>query len=156
MDAREQTKLHISMVKMFLDRICMDLAIRGKDHDASKLESPEVEMFDKFTKKLKGSTYGSDEYKGFLKEMGPALKHHYDNNRHHPEHHKDGVDGMNIIDVVEMLCDWKAATMRHADGDILKSIDINTKRFNLSPQLTAIFRNTVRDLGWANESETQS
>lgn len=41
------------------------------------------------------------------------------------------------------VCDWKAAVMRHADGDINKSVEINTKRFNISPQLVAIIKNTI-------------
>jgi hypothetical protein len=53
------------------------------------------------------------------------------------------VDGMNLLDLVEMFCDWKAATMRHADGDISRSITQNTERFSLSPQLAQIFQNTV-------------
>ena len=38
-------------------------------------------------------------------------------NRHHPEHFgEDGIRGMNLPDVVEMLCDWKAASERTKDG----------------------------------------
>jgi hypothetical protein len=33
---------------------------------------------------------------------------------------------------------------RHADGNVNKSIDINEKRFAMSEQLAAIFRNTAR------------
>jgi hypothetical protein len=50
---------------------------------------------------------------------------------------------MNLFDILEMLIDWCAACKRHADGDINKSIEINTKRFNLSPQLVNIFKNTI-------------
>jgi hypothetical protein len=50
---------------------------------------------------------------------------------------------MNLFDILEMLIDWCAACKRHADGDIEKSIEINTKRFNLSPQLVNIIKNTV-------------
>jgi hypothetical protein len=56
------------------------------------------------------------------------------------------ISQMNIIDVIEMFCDWRAATLRHADGDINKSIDINQNRFNISDQLSEIFRNTVEIL----------
>ena len=76
--------------------------------------------------------------------MGPALAHHYANNRHHPEHHKNGVDDMTLIDVLEMLIDWKAASERHNDGNILKSIEKNADRFGLSPQLVKILENTAK------------
>lgn len=53
------------------------------------------------------------------------------------------INNMNLFDILEMLIDWTAACKRHADGDINKSIEINTKRFNLSPQLVNILKNTI-------------
>jgi len=139
----KQTEEHIKNVKMFLGYIVDEIIERGVTHDKSKLEEPELETFCTYTKKLANSTYGSEEYKTFLKEMKPALDHHYAENRHHPEHFKKGIDDMNILDLIEMLCDWKAATMRHNDGNIIKSIEYNTKRFNLSEQLKNILLNSV-------------
>lgn len=95
---------------------------------------------------LKGITYGSDEYKAQLEKLKPALSHHYAHNSHHPEHYVTGIDGMNLLDVIEMLVDWKAASERHADGDIMRSIDINSERFKISPQLRSILENTVTAL----------
>jgi len=117
--------------------------------DQTKLSDNEKNVFDIYTPKLKNSTYGSDEYKIFLKEMKVALDHHYENNRHHPEHFKNGIKDMTLIDIVEMFCDWKAATMRHADGDLVKSIELNKKRFNYSDDLEQIFKNTAEYLLWA-------
>ena len=147
-DQRSETLAHIKQVASFINKIVLNLNIRAFDHDQSKLESPEREIFDEYTPKLKDTTYGSDKYNGYLKEMKVALDHHYKQNRHHPEHHENGVKDMNLIDLIEMLCDWKAATMRHADGDIMKSIEHNQKRFGYSNELASIFKNTIRDLGW--------
>jgi len=144
---RKETKDHINNVQKFISNITTELTHRGELHDKSKLEEPEFTTFLTYTEKLKGSTYGSDEYKQFLKEMKPALDHHYANNRHHPEHFKNGVDDMNLIDLIELICDWKAATLRHDDGDIKKSIKLNEKRFNLSPQLVKILENSVDIFG---------
>lgn len=142
-DSRADTCQHIRQVQELL-QICFDDLIRRSDvHDASKLESPEREIFDEMTPLLKGSTYGSDEYKAMLARMKPALDHHYAKNSHHPEHYANGIRGMSLLDLVEMLCDWKAATMRHADGDIRKSIEINQKRFGYSDELKEIFVNTL-------------
>lgn len=81
---------HIERVRNLLNLMARELLYRGELHDQSKLASPEVEMFTEFTPKLAASTYGSAEYEAFRKAMGPALAHHYANNRHHPEHFKDG------------------------------------------------------------------
>lgn len=134
---------HIERVRNLLNACVVDLLKRAEKHDQSKLESPEVEAFTEYTPKLATCTYGSDEYKGYLAAMKPALDHHYANNSHHPEHFRNGVDGMTLLDVVEMLCDWKAASERHNNGNIRKSIEINTKRFGLSPQLVEILNNTA-------------
>ncbi len=134
---------HIERVRNLLNSCVFDLIRRGELHDQTKLEPPEVEAFTEYTPKLAACTYGSDEYKGYLAAIKPALDHHYAHNRHHPEHHKDGVNDMNLLDLVEMLCDWKAASERHNDGNIRKSIEVNANRFGLSPQLVRIFENTA-------------
>lgn len=146
-DSRPDTYEHILQVQRFLSLAIKDLLERQLEHDQSKLTSPEVEYFDKYTPLLAGITYGSEEYKKCLADMKPAIDHHQARNRHHPEYHKEGIRDMNLIDLLEMLCDWKAATMRHNDGNILKSLDHNEKRFNFSPELKAILLNTIKYLG---------
>ena len=138
-----ETEKHIKNVEILMRKLAYMLIDRGEVHDLSKTRSPELPIFMEYTSKLATSTYGSDEYKQFLIEMKPALDHHYAHNRHHPEHFDDGINEMNLIDLIEMFCDWKAATMRHNDGDITKSIEINRKRFGISDQLANILHNTV-------------
>jgi len=147
-DSRADTLKHIGHVKIFINWIIDELIKRADNHDQSKLGAPEKECFDEFTPKLSSVTYGSDEYRNMLKKMGPAISHHHENNRHHPEFFKDGIGGMDIIDVIEMLCDWKAATMRHQDGNLHRSIDLNVARHDLNEQLAQIFKNTANNLGW--------
>jgi hypothetical protein len=147
-DSRPETLAHIERVHTLLADVATLVIQRGIDHDRSKLEDPELATFDEYTPKLKKSTYGSDEYKGFLAGMAEGLQHHYDHNRHHPEHHPDGIDGMTLVDLVEMLADWKAATERHADGDLARSLVIQKDRFGISDQLASILHNTADALGW--------
>lgn len=137
------TMHHINTVQRLMTIFVKELLDRAVDHDQSKLYPPEVELFAEWTPKLAASTYGSAEYHRFREQLGPALAHHYAKNRHHPEHFKNGIDDMNLLDIVEMFCDWKAASMRHNDGNIRKSIEHNGKRFEMSPQLIRIFENTV-------------
>lgn len=143
-DCKRDTLEHISQVNHFIKIVIDVMTERAINHDQSKLHSPELEGFTEFTPKLKECTYGSDEYKSYLKGLSKALDHHYANNSHHPEYYEDGIKGMDLFDLVEMFCDWKAATMRHDDGDINKSIDINQKRFGYSEELAQILRNTVK------------
>lgn len=144
----KEIKKHISRVRYFISTIEAALIERKKRHDKSKFSPEELDIFVEFTPKLKGSTYGSEKYKGFLEGLKPALDHHYAMNRHHPEHHEKGIGGMNLIDLMEALADWKSATERHDDGDIRKSLLINQKRFGYSDELYQILLNTVNYLKW--------
>lgn len=144
-DAKFKTLRHIETVRNFINTVISELLSRQEFHDQTKLQPPEVEIFEKYTPKLKGCTYGSDEYKQDMKEMRVAIVHHNQHNRHHPEYHgKEGIQGMDLIDLIEMMCDWKAASMRHDDGNIFKSIDINQERFGYSDELRRILINTAR------------
>jgi hypothetical protein len=147
-DSEADTLKHIKRVSELLTKCSIELIERANRHDDSKLESPEKELFDEYTPKLKGCTYGSEEYKEYLNGLKVALDHHYANNSHHPEHYENGVNGFDLFDLIEMFMDWKAATERHADGDIRKSIEINKERFELSDQICDIFRNTADRLNW--------
>ena len=152
-DSATETLKHIKQVGEFLWQVIYVIGKRITHHDASKLQEPEKSMYDRFTPILRSLTYGSDEYKATLKEMGAALRHHYEVNSHHPEHYPNGIDGMSLIDLIEMLADWKAASMRHDDGDILKSLEINRYRFGMSDQLFEIFKNTLIEMGWMTKRD---
>jgi hypothetical protein len=142
--ANISTREHIECVRNLINYIIIKLLQRGELHDQSKLVDPESKIFAEYTDKLRGVTYGSPQYKQFLLEIGPALEHHYANNRHHPEFHQNGIQGMNLIDLLEMFVDWYASCQRHADGDIFKSIEINQTRFNIDPKLVSILQETAR------------
>ncbi len=181
-----ETLEHIEVVKTRLSEIVLNLRRRGDIHDRSKVQEPEVSMFDEWTPKLRACTYGSPEYEEMRKGMGPALEHHYANNPHHPEYWgipdnqeilnlrgfiswlkleidnemeiaylenclkalESRLNNMSLLDIIEMLADWKAATMRHADGDFAKSLEINRQRFGISDQLHHILVNTAKELNW--------
>lgn len=312
---------HINRVQQLVLGCVKNLTDRAVVHDQSKLSHPEVSLFTEYTPKLAGTTYGSPEYDEYRKALGPALTHHYANNRHHPEFHEqsekwldikgyepwyevsdrgrvrtkktglirkpqltpkgylrlqlgvsgkpinafihrlvanafidfegdskqinhkngvktdnrvsnlewvspsenlqhaydtglrssavkyvvtcseldvttygcekmetllkekgynkasassiwrcitdnkgthlgftftseniadvpevNGIEDMTLLDLVEMLCDWKAASERHDDGNIRKSIEVNAERFNMTPQLRRIFENTINEI----------
>lgn len=189
--ALRETYEHIELVKKYLAAAQIELIRRQFTHDRSKLTEPEWEMFREVTHSLKGLAYGSPEYKEQLQKMlGQALGHHYEHNRHHPEHfknqepsdkikaliyvaeymatnnnsrpdfdyglkdlidfldnrqseHQSSINNMNLFDILEMLIDWVAATQRHSDGDIYKSLEINRDRFSIAPQLLKVMENTV-------------
>jgi len=137
------TMRHIERVRNLLNQAVVELLDRGKKHDQSKLDHPEVEAFTKYTPMLASTTFGSAEYEAAKQAMRPALDHHYAHASHHPESFLNGIEDMNLIDILEMFVDWKASSERHNDGDIVKSIEINSKRFVIGDQLKKILENSV-------------
>jgi len=117
-DSRADTLQHIKRVNELLMFAVSELLIRARKHDNSKLESPEKELFDEYTPKLKQCTYGSDEYKEFLKELTVALDNHYANNSHHLEHYENGVNGFDLCDLTEM----KRTTAKEAQPNLVIKI----------------------------------
>lgn len=147
-DSTQDTLDHIGKVQERLREVCNHLTVRAAQHDASKLREPEKSGFDVLTQQLAELTYGSDEYRAALRAGKPTIDHHYAANDHHPEHWPGGVNDMSLLSVVEMLCDWKAASERTKQGSIAQSLAHNREWFGLSDQLAAILANTVKELGW--------
>lgn len=139
-----ETHKHVRRVQFFLNKIITNLMHRGENHDNSKFEEPELSVFAAQTSKLSSVQYGSSEYKQLLEDVKPAILHHYSRNSHHPEFHKNGIEDMDLVDILEMLCDWNAAGERNKNGNIRKSIEINAEKYNISPQLRKILENTVK------------
>ena len=139
----DETRAHVNLVRQRIGEAITNLSARSDAHDASKLQEPELSGFEGLRIRLADVQFGTPEYQAALAEARPVIAHHYAANDHHPEHYADGVYGMSLLSVLEMLCDWKAATLRHDDGNLRKSISINADRFGLSQQLVRIFENTV-------------
>lgn len=142
-DSKGDTLEHIKKVSGYLSLAATELLTRGMKHDDSKLQEPEKEGFDRETPLLANMVFGSEEYLESCKRLKPCLDHHYENNSHHPQHYENGINGMDLFDVLEMIYDWKASTERGKDGDIMKSIGINAERFGISKQLRQILINTI-------------
>jgi hypothetical protein len=135
---------HIHEVQKLLYAMQIELGRRALEHDQSKIfHSDECATYAEYIPKLQRIEYDSDEYRQCIREMESAVRHHQTNNRHHPEAHDGGVNGMNLIDVLEMLCDWKAATLYSENADLGRTLDIQRRRFGLSEQLVAIMTNTI-------------
>lgn len=142
----KDTQKHVDLVRESISVFVKMLIERGKKHDRTKFQEPEKSIFIKYTPELDKCEYGSEEYKRHLEKVKVAIEHHYKNNSHHPEHYENGIKDMNLLDIVEMFCDWYAVTQQRGKNSIEKSIEINKERFGYSDDLEAIFNNTTNIL----------
>lgn len=149
-DSEPITKKHIARVQTLLWEAAAELSRRGVVHDRSKFDPVEKGPLDEMQRLVEEegqAPYGSDEYKRRLGLLKPMLDHHYENNSHHPEHFPDGVNGMDLFDVIEMFFDWKAASERGEESSI--GLTHSVERFKIDPQLAGILANTAERLGYA-------
>lgn len=137
---------HKEKVAQNLLTISNKLMERAFVHDNSKFSITEHDGFLENTKILNNLEYGTQEYKEQLKKLKPVLDHHYKHNSHHPEHYENGTQDMDLLDIIEMVCDWKASVERHDTGDIDKSMEINKERFNIDDQTFKYMQTILNEL----------
>ena len=154
-DSTADTLQHILDVQSVLNEFTGRIQWRALHHDHSKLMAPEKATFDAFTPLLKETAYGSSEYKSILLRMAPAIAHHVANNSHHPEYFKNGVVDMTLIDLIEMLADWRASGRRNKNGNIKQSLSINRVRFNIPDGIFKVLENTAVSLGWYDDFQEE-
>jgi hypothetical protein len=152
-DSTADTLRHSLRVADLMGEPIKELIDRSVRHDLSKTREPELSAYDQFVPRLHEATYGTAEYAALVGAMGEGLRHHYAHNRHHPEHFPDGINGMTLVDLIEMLADWKAATERGQDGDLARTLQINRERFGITAQLMDILINTAHHYHWHSVDE---
>lgn len=134
---------HKDLVKESLHDMALELGIRAANHDLSKLQPEERDIYERVTPEFQGVTYGTPEYEAVKAKLGPALEHHYQVNDHHPEHFEHGVEDMNAMQFDEMIADWYAAIRRDPNADLTSSLEALRVKYNLEPQTFAIVKNTI-------------
>lgn len=147
-DSRLDTYDHIRKVTHNILKIVTQLQTRILYHDSSKLEDPEKSLFDIMVPELQNK-FGSPEYTEALLKHKDTVQMHYANNpSHHPEAHVNGVSDMSLIDMLEMLADWYAASLRRPDEPFYNSLRIQYGRYSLEMQTWYMLLNTALSLGW--------
>lgn len=142
---QRETNNHIKRVQELMNKMVVDLQKRSKEHDKSKLVEPELSGYTKVIPQLRDKKYGTPEYHKVWNEARPTLDHHYKENRHHPQHFKNGIQDMTLVDLMEMISDWTGASERSGKPKILSSMDSNQKRFKLSDEMRKVLENTIKE-----------
>jgi len=133
---------HKRRVSTYLQNVANALVGRAVVHDNSKFSAEEYEPYEQAFPGLQKYAYGTDEFKAELRKIKPAI---------HPEYFKSGIEGMNLIQLVEMTCDWIAASER-SGTDIHKGLLMNKERFNIDDQLFGVIERTVVELTWKSDA----
>lgn len=152
-DSTADTLRHIRRVQQLLEAFAAELVKRGQDHDRSKLGPVEKPVRDANPPDY-STVFGSQRARELSQALRPAIEHHHKVNSHHPEFYgAHGIAGMDLVDLVEMFLDWKAAGEPYPADNIARSLEINRERYGLEPQLLAILTNTARNFGWLDPAD---
>jgi hypothetical protein len=151
-----ETILHVSEVSENIEVIASELRKRGISHDRTKFQAIEFEAFVSTREQFKNATYGTPEYQSCVDAIQPAVEHHYQNNRHHPGFHPNGVSNMTLIDLVEMVADWKAAERRSPDKKLIDTLDSSFNKYGIGEQLGCMIKNTLASLGWIEDAPSMT
>lgn len=138
---------HKQRVSKHLKAFTDNLGDRALCHDDSKLVPPEFPAYSSMIDEFEKHPFGTEGYTNAKTKIADAVKQHYKMNRHHPEHFENGVEGMDLADLIEMVCDWKAATLNHksAPGNMERSLNHAIEKYKISPQLAKILYNTIQN-----------
>ncbi len=142
-DCTNDVRQHQRDVRRYMNLVIMELDRRALVHDDSKLTEPEKSCYDKWKPVLEATPFGTPEYDAAVRQMGEGLRAHFQNNRHHPEHFNDGVEKMNLIDLIEMLCDWMAVSERK--GTVM-AWNYLFQKFAIKGDLASVLMNTHEDM----------
>lgn len=96
--------VHLTELRRGMQAITQDLDRRALRHDLSKFLAGEFAGFARINAAARLHPYGSEEYKAGLRQEKETIELHYSRNSHHPEH-----GPMSFLDIIEMVCDWRAA-----------------------------------------------
>lgn len=101
---------HQDAVMATMSRLGSQVLCRGTCHDHSKLHEEEYQGFVDLFAADSDMDVRSKEYQDIVTDAKTScIQAHYKNNRHHPEHHAN-IEDMTLLDLIEMVCDWKATS----------------------------------------------
>jgi hypothetical protein len=135
----------LSTYRETLHFIVGELFQRASVHDNSKFSDEEFPLYDGAFDDLQRYAYGDEEYKACLRTIKPAIKHHHAVNDHHPKFFQNGIEGMHLVQLIEMTCDWMAASER-SKTDIATGLQKNKEHYGIDDEVFQCIQRTVNVL----------
>lgn len=142
-NTENETRSHIHRVQELMYRLVNLLLERCETHDKSKLSEPEKSGFEKMDSEPY-YPYGSQEYFDKLERYAPILEHHYKLNPHHPEHYSGFIAEMDLLDILEMVCDWASRRGGLCENEMISLVEQQSERFSIPSELSNILLNTMQ------------
>lgn len=128
--------------KMYI--LIKELEHRADSHDDSKLREPEYSGWLEMDKEPR-YPYGTPQYFEKMRRWKWLFDLHYRHNRHHPEHWHGFFEDMDLMDVLEMMCDWVSYNDRLTSMSAIEITEQQCERFGFPPLLKDLIMNTLKN-----------
>ena len=146
------TRKHQQLVAEKMVKCAKRLLDKGMAHDASKFSEIEKRTYTEPVWKLNHNNveYGSEKYNRLVAQMDEGWEHHIAENDHHPQWFEkfgsqtldDPIKAMDMFALIEMLCDWIAASRRN-NSRACDAMRFLKKKYPLDSQIECILNNTL-------------
>ena len=137
-DLNEETKTlltilrHQTLVRRYLLELAHRLEQRALIHDLSKLQLDEFTGFVEIQRVAREHRLDSPEYKASI--QSDVVNLHLSRNSHHPEFHHGGIKDMPLLDLIEMVIDWRAASETYGRTTMAESLPMQKERFKMTDE----------------------
>lgn len=135
---------HIMTVQSLVRRLAYQLMLRADTHDLSKFAPDEFGGMIEIDRIADEQGLNSPAYMEAL--SGGAIQLHQSRHPHHPEYHSRGIEDMSLLDIVEMVCDWKAANQLRGHPAWGESVQMMADRLNLSSEYLFLINLIAKEL----------
>jgi hypothetical protein len=136
---------HKEKVGKNLLKIQTEIGRRMYSHDNDKIANDTIfEVYEQYNSKLRNEKYDSPEFLKYAKIMRPAVQLHTSKNRHHFYDKSNQIknEEVDLIDLIEVLCDWIGATERNPNIDFKEALEYNFEKYNIPKEWRIIMLNT--------------
>ena len=122
---------------------------RGAVHDNSKISNIDEMMA--LSRIINDKSSLKDSSKKLSRIEKDAIRIHWSNNSHHPEHFKSVID-MSKLDIMEMCCDWYARSMQYGSDFLSFVKQRQEERFHFPDWMFAEIWHYCKILNSSDES----
>lgn len=133
---------HRALVHDKMATVSRDINTRARHHDQSSLNGSEFRIYEEHFDELQKYPMFDPRRDAVLKEMRVATMYHHNANDHHPEHFDDGINGMNLIQMIEFVADIMSQSEQNGI-DVYEMLPLLKDQYDISSQLYQVILNTV-------------
>ena len=141
----DMMRIRRALVQDKLSTVARELISRGRHHDNSTLGSPELEIYHRHFNEYRMYKFGDPRRDEVMNHMAEAIGHHFQYNDHHPEHFDNGINDMNLIQLMQ----FTAAIMSWSEQeqvDIFELLPIIRDKCGMSDQVYQLIQNTITEI----------